>query len=326
MNSKETVINWHVTERCNYRCKHCFAKWNRSPEIWEKEEMVERVISNIEEHFRKNSSNPIRLNIVGGEPLLFPERLWNVVKAARLHGMDVSLVTNGTAVENARPFMGEISQIGLSIDSLNHRTNLKIGRCCEGETLSAEAVKEKIQAIRRENPHVKIKVNTVVNAYNCNEVLTPAFADFGIDKWKILRQMPFGDNAGISDYQFYVFVKNNCDEKILQRFRTGFRSLTESGPDIYIEDNCSMTESYLMISPDGRLFQNGGREYGYSRSLAEVPFAEALQEIRFDEGKFRSRYGVEATERIVGRAHGFFHIDPLQKTFENLMGLDDWTL
>lgn len=326
MNSKETVINWHVTERCNCRCKHCFAKWNHSPEIWEKEEMVERVISNIEEHFRKKSSNPIRLNIVGGEPLLFPELLWNVVEAARLHGMDVSLVTNGTAVENARPFMGEISQIGFSIDSLNHRTNLKIGRCCEGETLSAEAVKEKIQAIRKENPRAKIKVNTVVNAYNYNEVLAPAFADLGIDKWKILRQMPFGENAGISDYQFYVFVKNNCDEKVLQSSWSGYKYPTEQRPVIFIEDNCCMTESYLMISPDGRLFQNGGREYGYSRSLAEVPFATALQEIRFDEGKFRSRYGADATLRIVGRAHGFFLIDPLRKSFESLTGTFDWTL
>ncbi len=318
MNSKETVINWHVTERCNYSCKHCFAKWNHSPEIWEKEEMVEKVISNIEEHFRKNfHSNPIRLNVVGGEPLLFPELLWNVVKAARLHGMNVSLVTNATAVENARPFMGEISQIGLSVDSLQHRTNLEIGRCRGGETLSAEAVKEKIQEIRKENPHVKIKVNTVVNAYNYNEVLKPFILDFGIDKWKILRQMPFGGNSGISNYQFYAFVKNNYVAK---------DEFSPKLPDICIEDNDAMTESYLMISPDGRLFQNGGMEYGYSRSLADVPFAEALKEIRFDEGKFRSRYAADATAKIVGRAIGFFHVDPLQKTFESLMGTFDWTL
>ncbi|EGR3240148.1 radical SAM protein, partial [Vibrio parahaemolyticus] len=25
--ANELVINWHMTEVCNYSCKYCFAKW-----------------------------------------------------------------------------------------------------------------------------------------------------------------------------------------------------------------------------------------------------------------------------------------------------------
>ena len=32
---KNLVINWHITEACNYHCKFCFAKWNHKNEIWE---------------------------------------------------------------------------------------------------------------------------------------------------------------------------------------------------------------------------------------------------------------------------------------------------
>lgn len=23
----ELVVNWHITEACNYNCRYCFAKW-----------------------------------------------------------------------------------------------------------------------------------------------------------------------------------------------------------------------------------------------------------------------------------------------------------
>ena len=26
---RELVVNWHITEACNYKCSYCFAKWNR---------------------------------------------------------------------------------------------------------------------------------------------------------------------------------------------------------------------------------------------------------------------------------------------------------
>ena len=26
---EELVINWHVTEACNYRCRYCYSAWQR---------------------------------------------------------------------------------------------------------------------------------------------------------------------------------------------------------------------------------------------------------------------------------------------------------
>ena len=26
--TKELVVNWHITEACNYKCDYCFAKWD----------------------------------------------------------------------------------------------------------------------------------------------------------------------------------------------------------------------------------------------------------------------------------------------------------
>lgn len=315
--NKNIVINWHITEACNYHCKFCFAKWNKPTEIWSNPANVEKVISNICNHFRSHDISHIRLNIVGGEPVMFPERLWNIVKIACKYGMKTSIITNGSHLENIRPFAHMISQVGISVDSLEHQTNMDIGRECGGKTISFETLREKIVCIRNVNPDIRIKINTVVNRENFNEILVDRFAQLHIDKWKILRQMPFNGNKGVSDYQFYAFIKNNYREDLMRTsvpsirsfplaFDAGCSSDDFSKQVIFIENNDAMTESYLMISPDGRIFQNGGDEYSYSRPLTDVSLAEALTDIRFDNTKFENRYETKLTTDAVNEANAFF--------------------
>lgn len=291
-------VNWHITEACNYHCKHCFAKWNGLREVWNDADQVEHIIKNIAHHVETAdmSSKLFRLNIVGGEPIMLPNKLWKVVKTAKDCGAEVSMITNGSHLEIIRPFAHMISQVGISIDSFNHETNLKIGRACNGKTLSFEEINEKIKIVQEANPKLKIKINTVVNKYNFSETMLSSIIALHPSKWKILRQMPFGENQGISDYEFYSFVHNNYRKS---------SSVNESC-ETSIEDNNAMTESYLMISPDGRLFQNGNKNYCYSRPLTEVSFAEALSDIKFDKSKFDGRYDGSFTRLASDSMENYF--------------------
>ena len=306
-------FNWHATESCNYGCKHCFSKWGKQREAWDDPDQVEFIIKGIAEYVDATPmiSKRFRINVVGGEPLLHPEKLWHVVKTAKKYGAEVSLITNGSHLEVIRPFAHMISQVGISIDSFDHETNLKIGRACNGETLSLEAIKEKIRFVKGNNPGLKIKVNTVVNKYNFSEDLLGYVLSLSPDKWKILRQMPFGDNKGISDFMFYSFVRNNYIKA----------DPFYSSCKISIEDNNAMTESYLMISPDGRLFQNGGVDYCYSRPLTEVSVAEALDDIKFNESKFDGRYDGSYTWQAVSAMEKFFGIVEPVSMLDSLLSL-----
>ena len=323
MNIKKfVVINWHITEACNYHCEFCFAKWNKPVEIWSNPDNVQKVLSNISQHFRSQGIFRIRLNIVGGEPIMSPERLWNVVEAAYNNEMEISIITNGSHLENIRPFAHLISQVGISIDSLDHETNMKIGRECGGKTICFDALRQKIEDLRKANPDIKIKLNTVVSKHNFNEVIVERFAELHIDKWKILRQRPFNGNSGVSDYQFYAFLRNNFNENLMQAnvpkphkdLLAAFIACediekpNEPQQVIFVEDNDAMTESYLMVSPDGRLFQNGSDEYTYSNHLTEVSFANALSDIKFDSKKFESRYASWPTQNAVNEMEYFFHL------------------
>ncbi|ADL25299.1 radical SAM domain protein [Fibrobacter succinogenes subsp. succinogenes S85] len=292
------VVNWHALEHCNYKCSFCYSDWNSRDEAWNTPENVRKVIENIArfhaDYFGADAA-PWRLSVVGGEPILFPKKAQFMVKTAVACGAEVSIITNGSHLENALPFAHLLSQVGISLDSFVHETNLKIGRQCNGHTLSFEEISDKIAALRAVNPNVRVKVNTVVNQNNFGEVLVDKVAALGATKYKILRQMPFGGNKGITDDEFHVFIRNNYREDLFGH--------DDGKRHIFIEDNSVMTQSYLMIAPNGCLFQNGGAEYRYSRPLMETPFEEALKDINFSAEKFFSRYTSTATDAILARMH-----------------------
>ena len=49
------------------------------------------------------------------------------MKTACKYDMEISIITNGSHLENIRPFAHMISQVGISVDSLEHQTNMEIG-------------------------------------------------------------------------------------------------------------------------------------------------------------------------------------------------------
>ncbi len=285
MENENLVINWHITEKCNYNCKFCFAKWNKDKEVWDDFESAKAILDNLKQFWKSG----YRLNFVGGEPLLFADRIIPIMKYAIELGMDLSVQTNGTRLETLVPVIKHISQIGISIDSWDNETNCRIGRCRGNTTLSLDDLKSKLDLLRRNGGNFKLKINTVVSEWNWNSKVIPQMEELGTNRIKILRQMPFGSAKGITEKQFYTFIYNNCISEL----------------PIYIEDNELMTESYLMIAPNGSLFQNGtGDEYAYSDSLLETPISIAMKQINFDLTKFGRRYRTDSTNMILDKVFG----------------------
>ncbi|MDO1510665.1 MULTISPECIES: viperin family antiviral radical SAM protein [unclassified Neisseria] len=283
----ELVVNWHITEACNYVCRYCFAKWDKQgKELLHSSENIQVLMGEIsklpEILNRKQGADfrSIRLNLVGGEPFLYRRQVMQIIKAAQAYGFSLSAITNGSLLDDelvaliARHF----AVIGFSVDSLNGSTNLKIGRKSSKQAMQSDEVLANIQAIKALNPAIGIKINTVVNSLNYRENLHQFIADVQPEKWKIFKMLPMvTEDLSISDEQFHEFL--NCHDD--------FRRIISS------EDNDEMVHSYLMIDPLGRFFQNdltlcGG--YVYSRPIHECDVENALDEVLFDTGKFKTRY------------------------------------
>lgn len=141
---EDLVINWHITEACNYHCRYCYATWQRQTgqlDIVRDETASFTLLQTLWDFFRPdNISNPlhktlhwsrVRLSIAGGEALLYPRQVIAIASYARQLGMRVSLITNGSLLpqgEELTVLAQQLNILGLSLDSFSIENNLIIGR------------------------------------------------------------------------------------------------------------------------------------------------------------------------------------------------------
>jgi len=287
----ELVINWHITEACNYKCRYCYAKWNGAGrELLHDWSRVRNLLDELQAFFHPESTaNPlrqhlswsgIRLNLAGGEPLLYQDASLRVLDYARSKGLSASIITNGSRltddlIDRLAPL---VSMLGLSLDSMNLARNRAIGRVdSRGLLLDADSLSEKLARARWGNPALRLKLNTMVNALNHQEDMTPIVQALAPQRWKVLRMLPVvTSELAVSAEAFLAFVARH---DVLREL-------------MCVEGNDDMNESYVMIDPLGRFFQNasGQQGYHYSRPVDVIGAERAFSEWRFSVGAYASRY------------------------------------
>jgi len=293
------VLNWHLTEACNYRCQYCYANWEASASSCELINDPELTVSLLSELYRffhpDNSLNPlvkrfrwsgVRLNLAGGEPTLCSNKLLPTIAMARDLGFEVSLISNGSLLDDEllTEVAPHISLLGISIDSDHSATNKAIGRTDRcGRQVDVDKLADNLKKARLSNPQLRIKLNSVVNRLNHTETLSPLVKKISPDRWKVLRMLPVvSERLTVTDEQFSAYIARH-----------------QSQADVLCaEDHQDMRESYIMVDPAGRFFQNSpasaGQGYVYSRSILEVGAEAAFAEINFIHQRFCSRYAPNA--------------------------------
>jgi radical SAM protein with 4Fe4S-binding SPASM domain len=117
----EFFIQWHLTERCNLRCRHCYQGGRKVREMAADE--VRREIDGASEMFQAwEEEHGIlvtpSIHFTGGEPLLYPG-LWDVIDYSRGKGYVVAMMSNGTLFEKEdalKAFSLGISDIQVSLE------------------------------------------------------------------------------------------------------------------------------------------------------------------------------------------------------------------
>lgn len=292
-NRQELVINWHVTEACNFGCRYCYSHWEKPAS---KRELVHdairsaRLIEELSAFFSpSNRANPlanefkwtsVRLNLAGGEPLLYERRIVEIAQQARSHGLDLSVITNASRLNNAlmTELAGLLSLFGISVDSSDAARNQLIGRVSRtGQALQLPNLTEMIAHGRALNPTLRLKINTVVNSLNWDENMTELIKQLAPDRWKVLRMLPSTtSDLAVTAEQFKAFVTRHANQ----------------GLPMCAEDNADMVQSYIMIDPHGRFYQNGTGKSGYSYSMPipDVGAANAFAQYEFSVSRYLARY------------------------------------
>ena len=142
------AVNWHMLERCNYRCRFCFAKFSDVPELCNDLEKSKVLLKKLRD------LGVEKINFTGGEPLLC-RNLGELVKYAKELGMATSIVTNGYYLteDPGREFLRDYGRyldwIGISLDSGREDVEVALGR---GYGDHVERVRKAVKLIRELHP------------------------------------------------------------------------------------------------------------------------------------------------------------------------------
>lgn len=269
-------VNLHITEHCNYRCKYCFAKYTHPDMGFEQWKIV---IDNL-----VNSGMVSAINLAGGEPLLHPDFV-RIVEYIHVSGLDVSFISNGTCLQKINPLVAsKLSCIGISRDSLKPDVSREIGRSFPGGlVLDIELLERTIATWKEYNPQVAVKINTVVSKWNYKEKVGESIVKLGkhngwsVDKWKILRAMPFGkvDSYCVSDEEFERFVFLN-------------RKACEERGHIKVVPECTLEHAYIVVDNSGHLINNTNGVNLLCGSLLSTPFEKLMKNYPLDEKLYKA--------------------------------------
>lgn len=98
------VLQWHVTERCNLRCQHCYQEEYNTPELTFREllSVMEQFKALLDRLRGETAPYPLRahINVTGGEPFVRDD-FFDLLEvfAANSESFSFGILTNGTLID-----------------------------------------------------------------------------------------------------------------------------------------------------------------------------------------------------------------------------------
>jgi radical S-adenosyl methionine domain-containing protein 2 len=185
-------VNYHFTRKCNYKCGFCFHTAKTSHVLTVEEAKIG--LSKLK------AAGMRKINFAGGEPFLYPKFLGELVAFCKesLALESVSIISNASKIteewmrENAK----HLDILGVSCDSFDEETNVKIGRGAGKHIGQIFRVRDLC-----EQYNVKFKLNTVVCKHNWDEDMNEAVTRLRPFRWKCFQ---------VSFAWFYLTQPTRC--------------------------------------------------------------------------------------------------------------------
>ena len=194
----EFYFQWHITEKCNLRCKHCYHSNYTSANELSLGELI-FIADKIDSTLRKWDKNGT-LSITGGEPFVVMDKLFPLLKhistLEKINYFDV--LTNGSLIDEA--ILSELKKfeklrrVQVSLESGNQKLNDRIrGNGSFEKTLSA------IRLLKQND--FQVAVMMTISHMNKNEVepLIELLKKEGVDTFSAERFIPEGAGADLKN-------------------------------------------------------------------------------------------------------------------------------
>ena len=207
----EFFIQWHLTERCNLWCKHCYQGERSTDEMSLPE--TRNVIIEVSDMVKDWSetygvSFSPSMNITGGEPFLRNDLL-EILGEIKKQGFKIHLLTNGTLVDNKRARMlADLGVDGVQVSMEGPEDVHDAIRGAGSYSASAAGVEKLVDA------GIAVTLNVTVSNLNAGQVK---------------KVITFGSHAGVKRVGFSRLVPAGKGRPLLSQMlmREQLRELYE---------------------------------------------------------------------------------------------------
>lgn len=264
------AFQWHITEACDQRCKHCYIYALGSHAKFKEmaEPDMDTVIENIKTFCRKANRLPY-LYITGGDPILHPQ-FWALAEKLKTENIPFAILGNPFHLNDAvckRLHDYGCQKYQLSLDGLRE-THDRIRRPGSyGETLAA------VPILR--NAGIDVAVMATVSRWNCKEipVLVDVVVENNVDIFAFGRYCPsMSDRGSCCSPEEYHEMMELCWEKFEQykdsgttfnlkdhlwtlfQYEKGLFHPSDYPDDEYVYGGCNCGNCHLTILSDGAVY------------------------------------------------------------------------
>ncbi|OPY83371.1 MAG: Antilisterial bacteriocin subtilosin biosynthesis protein AlbA [Syntrophorhabdus sp. PtaU1.Bin153] len=261
----EFFVQWHLTERCNLRCRHCYQTGKRTEEMTLHE--VKGVVGDISDLLKSWSDaydiifSP-SINVTGGEPFLRDD-LSQVLEAIEQKGFAIYVLSNGTLIDKGRAqdlSRHAVRGVQVSLEGPAH-----IHDTIRGKGAYAGALKGVEFLI---DAGLKVTLNVTLSTLNADYVadMVQVAAGIGAQRLGFSRLVPSGRGTGLAGSALTAAGVKEVYETIFSLDGMGVEIVTgdpvasqikdplgegEEGP--LLRGGCAAAFSGLTFLPDGTI-------------------------------------------------------------------------
>jgi radical SAM protein with 4Fe4S-binding SPASM domain len=299
-------IQWHLTERCNLRCSHCYQVEADRNELSFKE--IQNVLGEVQETLREWAKmydiifSP-SFNITGGEPFLRSDLL-QTIEEIRKKEIDIYILSNGTLIDKIKA--DAISRLGVKGVQVSIEGPENIHDRIRGNgsfTMAMEGVEHLLDS------GIKVTLNVTLSDLNADYVrkLVSLADAAGVQRLGFSRLVPCGRGRQLFQSMMETRKVKEIYQELLSLHVEGLEIVTgdpvasqmdmKTNADMGYTacSGCAAGISGLTLRPDGTI--NPCRRLDIpignikSDSLREVwATSEVLNSLR-DKSKYRGKCG-----------------------------------
>ncbi|OPX97576.1 MAG: Antilisterial bacteriocin subtilosin biosynthesis protein AlbA [Syntrophorhabdus sp. PtaB.Bin006] len=251
----EFFIQWHLTERCNLRCRHCYQTERRTEEMTLGE--ITGVVGDVSDLLKSWSDAyditfAPSVNVTGGEPFLRHD-LFHILEAIGRKGFAIYVLSNGVLIDRGRAH--DLSRCAVKGVQVSLEGPEPIHDTIRGKGAFAGALKGVECLI---DAGLKVTLNVTLSALNADYVtdIVQVASAVGAQRLGFSRLVPSGRASGLAPNTLSA-------ARVKETYETIF-SLDGMGVEIVTGDPVASQLKTPQGEGNGGSFLKGGCAAGFS--------------------------------------------------------------